>query len=54
MEYIHHGKKQIQAELLGRLINNKIDDMGKFINENEFEVIGRIDNSDMRGCNLLI
>ena len=30
------------------------DDMGKFINENEFEVIGRIDNSDMRGCNLLI
>ena len=30
------------------------DDMGKFINENEFEVIGRIDNSDMRGCNLLV
>ena len=30
------------------------DDMGKFINENEFEVIGRIDNSDVRGCNLLI
>ena len=30
------------------------DDMGKFINENEFEVMGRIDNSDMRGCNLLI
>ena len=30
------------------------DDMGKFINENEFEVIGRIDNSEMRGCNLLI
>ena len=30
------------------------DDMGKLINENEFEVIGRIDNSDMRGCNLLI
>ena len=30
------------------------DDMGKFINENEFEVIGRIDNSDLRGCNLLV
>ena len=30
------------------------DDMGKFVNEDEFEVIGRIDNSDLRGCNLLI
>ena len=30
------------------------DDMGKFVNESEFEVIGRIDNSDVRGCNLLI
>ena len=30
------------------------DDMGKFVNDDEFEVIGRIDNSDIRGCNLLI
>ena len=30
------------------------DDMGKFVNDDEFEVIGRIDNSDLRGCNLLI
>ena len=30
------------------------DDMGKSINETEFEVIGRVDNSDVRGCNLLI
>ena len=30
------------------------DDMGKFVTESEFEVIGRIDNSDVRGCNLLI
>ena len=30
------------------------DDMGKLVNDNEFEVIGRIDNSDVRGCNLLI
>jgi len=30
------------------------DDMGKSINETEFEVIGRVDNSDMRGCNLLV
>ena len=30
------------------------DDMGKFVSESEFEVIGRIDNSDVRGCNLLI
>ena len=30
------------------------DDMGKFVSESEFEVIGRIDNSDVRGCNLLV
>ena len=24
------------------------------VNDDEFEVIGRIDNSDVRGCNLLI
>ena len=30
------------------------DDMGKSINETEFEVIGRVDNSDVRGCNLLV
>ena len=30
------------------------DDMGKYINDYEFELIGRVDNSDMRGCNLLV
>ena len=30
------------------------DDMGRYINNSEFEVVGRIDNSDIRGCNLLI
>ncbi len=30
------------------------DDMGKIVSESEFEVIGRIDNSDVRGCNLLV
>ena len=30
------------------------DDMGKLANDDEFEVIGRVDNSDVRGCNLLI
>jgi len=30
------------------------EDMGKLVNDDEFEVIGRIDNSDVRGCNLLI
>ena len=30
------------------------DDMGKYINDNEFELIGRVDNSDIRGCNLLV
>ena len=30
------------------------DDMGKHINDDEFELIGRVDNSDIRGCNLLV
>ena len=30
------------------------DDMGKYINNDEFELIGRIHNSDIRGCNLLV
>ena len=30
------------------------DDMGRSINNSCFELIGRIDNSDVRGCNLLI
>ena len=30
------------------------DDMGKYISDDEFELIGRIDNSDIRGCNLLV
>jgi hypothetical protein len=30
------------------------DDMGKYINDYEFELIGRVDNSDIRGCNLLV
>lgn len=29
-------------------------DLGKSINNNQFEVLGRFDNSDLRGCNLLI
>lgn len=29
-------------------------DLGKTISENTFEVLGRFDNSDIRGCNLLI
>lgn len=28
-------------------------DLGKIISENTFEVIGRFDNSDIRGCNLM-
>ena len=30
------------------------DDLGKMVAESKFEVLGRIDNSDIRGCNLLI
>jgi len=29
-------------------------DLGKTINEDQFEILGRFDNSDVRGCNLLI
>ncbi len=29
-------------------------DLGKKIDENQFELLGRIDNSDIRGCNLLV
>lgn len=30
------------------------DDIGKIINKDNFLVLGRIDFSDLRGCNLLI
>lgn len=29
-------------------------DLGKYYDDNSFEVLGRFDNSDLRGCNLLI
>jgi len=29
-------------------------DLGKFFSDNSFEVLGRFDNSDIRGCNLLM
>ena len=29
-------------------------DMGKYVNDYEFELIGRLDNSDVRGCNVLV
>lgn len=29
-------------------------DLGKITGENQFEILGRFDNSDVRGCNLLI
>lgn len=30
------------------------DDLGKVHSDNSFEVLGRLDNSDIRGCNLLL
>jgi hypothetical protein len=30
------------------------DDLGRMNNKNQFEVLGRFDQSDVRGCNLLI
>ena len=29
-------------------------DIGKKLTENTFEVLGRTDNSDLRGCNLMV
>jgi hypothetical protein len=29
-------------------------DLGRLVNENQFEILGRIDDSDLRGCNLLV
>ena len=29
-------------------------DLGKILDDNSFEILGRFDNSDLRGCNLLI
>jgi hypothetical protein len=29
------------------------DDVGKTYNDGSFEVLGRMDNSDLRGCSLL-
>ncbi len=29
-------------------------DLGRFTSENTFEIVGRFDNSDVRGCNLLL
>lgn len=29
-------------------------DLGKRVNSNQFEILGRFDNSDIRGCNLLV
>jgi hypothetical protein len=29
-------------------------DLGKKLTKNEFEILGRFDHSDVRGCNLLV
>ena len=29
-------------------------DLGKKINTNAYEILGRFDNSDIRGCNLMV
>lgn len=29
-------------------------DLGKIVNENQFEILGRFDHSDIRGCNLMV
>ena len=32
----------------------EIEDMGKIFHDGSFEVLGRLDNSDVRGCNLMV
>jgi len=29
-------------------------DLGKYVTDNQFEIIGRMDNADVRGCNLML
>ena len=29
------------------------DDIGRSFNDSSYEVLGRVDNADLRGCNLL-
>ncbi|WP_185861512.1 LuxE/PaaK family acyltransferase [Blattabacterium cuenoti] len=57
--FIHIDKNKIGAIDIIDLSNYlscpfiSTEDLGKKINDNEFEVLGRIDFSDMRGCNLM-
>jgi hypothetical protein len=30
------------------------EDMGKVYEDGSFEILGRLDNSDIRGCNLMV
>jgi hypothetical protein len=30
------------------------DDLGRIYDDNSFEILGRFDNSDIRGCNLMV
>ena len=30
------------------------EDLGRNKSENEFEILGRFDNTDIRGCNLMV
>ena len=34
--------------------SNLSDDLGRTKNENEFEILGRFDNTDVRGCNQMV
>jgi hypothetical protein len=58
--YIHNLPNQVGCINIVDLANINscsfiaTDDIGKIITPNTFEILGRIDNSDIRGCNLLI
>ena len=43
--------KNLKLKLKDRLTN---DDIGKLYSDGSFEVLGRIDNSDIRGCSLMV
>ena len=58
MEIIPHGKTGginiIDLANINSCSFVATDDLGKTYSDGTFEVLGRFDNSDIRGCNLLI
>ena len=58
LTYIPHGKtggiNVIDLANLNSCSFIATQDLGKKITNNSFEILGRFDNSDIRGCNLMV